>query len=300
MTTHRYRPTVYHNVLGPLDPVLTLLPGDRVITTTLDAHGYDEHSEKLAEKPNPMTGPFAVSNTVPGDALVVYIEAAEPNRDSGWTSSVLRPNVVEPLHLKGMPDKEYCEWKLDLDAGWATYTDGVAAGEDIRLPLSPMIGCIGVAPSDGQTISTITCGSHGGNMDYRGIVPGTTLYFPVYTENALLFLGDGHALQSEGEISGTGIETSFAVTFRVDVLKSERISWPRGENDEYLFTIGNAAPLEEALRHATTEMIRWLDESFHMGCERINLFLGHAAEFDVGNVISPHYTMVCKISKKLL
>jgi acetamidase/formamidase len=304
MTTHRFEPTIYHNLIGPLPPVLHIAPGDRVHTTTADAHGYDANLEKVAESPNPMTGPFYIEGAEPGDTLAVHLEAAAPNRDSGWTSSVLRPNVVEPAHVKDLPKKEYRTWKLDLDAMIATYEDQVSGArrepEPISLPFAPMIGCIGVAPSEGQAISTITCGPHGGNMDYASIAPGFTLHLPVSVEGALLFMGDGHALQSEGEISGTGIETSFSVRFSTDLLKGSGIAWPRGETSEHLFTIGNARPLESAVQHAVTEMLRWLERDYHLDAHRAGLLLGHAAELDVGNIISPDCTMVCKLKKSLI
>ncbi len=123
-----------------------------------------------------------------------------------------------------------------------------------------MLGCFGVAPPGGQAISTATSGQHGGNMDYRGFVSGVTVYFPVFVPGALLLVGDGHAIQGDGEISGTGIEISFDVRFTVDLLKGKQIHWPRGENEAYIFTVGNARPLDQALQHATTEMVRWLQD----------------------------------------
>jgi acetamidase/formamidase len=300
MKTHRYTPTEYRNVLGPAKPVLRIAPGDRVITSTADAHGYDAHQKKTADSPNPMTGPFFIEGAEPGDVLTVRLESLEPNRDSGWTSSMLRPNVVEPLFVKTLPVKEYRTWKLDLQKRTASFIDPHTGVEWVKLAFSPMLGCIGVSPSREQSISTITCGSHGGNMDYRGIVEGVTLFFPVYTEGALLSLGDGHVLQSEGEISGTGIETSFDVQFSVDVVKGKTIAWPRGETVTHLFTMGNARPLETALQHAITEMLRWLENDFGLDIERASLLLGHAGELDVGNIISPDCTMVCKLRKDLL
>ena len=300
MKTHRYTPTEYRNVIGPAKPVLRIAPGDRVITSTADAHGYDAHQKKMADSPNPMTGPFFIEGAEPGDVLTVRLESLEPNRDSGWTSSVLRPNVVEPLFVRALPVKEYRTWKLDLQKRTASFVDPQTGVEWVKLAFSPMLGCIGVSPSREQSISTITCGSHGGNMDYRGIVEGVTLFFPVYTEGALLFLGDGHVLQSDGEISGTGIETSFDVQFSVEVVKGKTIAWPRGENVTHLFTVGNARPLETALQLAITEMLRWLENDFELDIERANLLLGHAGELDVGNIISPDCTMVCKLRKDLL
>ncbi len=127
-----------------------------------------------------------------------------------------------------------------------------------------MLGCFGVAPPGGQAISTATSAEHGGNMDYRGFVAGVTVYFPVFVPGALLHVGDGHATQGDGEIVGTGIEISMDVQFTVQVIKGKRIHWPRGENAEYIFTVGNARPLDQAVQHATTEMLRWLKEDYQL------------------------------------
>src|SRR5438270_10441961 len=107
-----------------------------------------------------------------------------------------------------------------------------------------MLGCFGVAPERGQAISTATSGPHGGNMDYKGFEQGVTVYLPVFVEGALLFVGDGHAVQGDGEIVGTGIEISFDVQFTVRVLNGKPTpNWPRGENETHIFTAGNARPL---------------------------------------------------------
>ena len=103
--------------------------------------------------------------------------------------------------------------------------------------------------------------AQGGNMDYRLFAPGTTAWFPVSVPGALFYLGDGHACQGDGEITGTGIETSFEMEVTFRVLK-RTIAWPRGETADDIFTVGNARPLDQALQHATTEMSRWLGEDF--------------------------------------
>jgi acetamidase/formamidase len=137
-----------------------------------------------------------------------------------------------------------------------------------------MLGCFGVAPDRGQAISTATSGPYGGNMDYRGFGEGITAYFPVFVPGALFHLGDGHALQGDGEILGTGIEVSMDVRFTVRVLKGKGIAWPCGENDEFIFTVGNARPLEQALQHATTEMTRWLEQDIALDPTGAHLLLG--------------------------
>jgi acetamidase/formamidase len=137
-------------------------------------------------------------------------------------------------------------------------------------------------------------------MDYRGCVEGVTMHFPVFVPGALFSLGDGHAAQGEGEIVGTGVEISLDVQFTVYLHKGKQIRWPRGENDDYIFTIGNARPLGEAVQHATTEMMRWLNEDYGLDARSASILLGQAGEYDIGNICDPAYTMVCKVSKRSL
>lgn len=169
-----------------------------------------------------------------------------------------------------------------------------------QLPLSPMLGCFGVAPGSGQAISTATSGEHGGNMDYRGFGPGSTAYFPVFEPGALFCLGDGHAAQGDGELLGTGIEVSCEVQFRVEVIKDWALGWPRGENSSHIFTVGNARPLDQALQHATTEMREWLWGDYGLDVYGADILLGMCVEYEIGNVYDPAYTVVCKLSKSVL
>jgi acetamidase/formamidase len=192
------------------------------------------------------------------------------------------------------------EWEIDLPANTATLLKPETKLGRITLPLAPMLGCFGVAPARGEAISTATSGRHGGNMDYRGFVQGVTVYFPVLAPGALLHVGDGHARQGDGEIVGTGIEISFDVQFTVRLLRNKRIGWPRLENAEYLMTVGNARPLDQALQHATTEMVRWLQDDLGLDATGAQLLMGLAVEYEVGNVFDPAYTMICKMPKSHL
>ncbi|MCL5997019.1 MAG: acetamidase/formamidase family protein, partial [Chloroflexi bacterium] len=137
-------------------------------------------------------------------------------------------------------------------------------------------------------------------MDYRGFVAGVTVYLPVFVPGALFFVGDGHAVQGDGEISGTGIEVSFDVQFTVHLLKQKPVQWPRGENDSHIFTTGNARPLDQAVQTATTEMLRWLRQDYGLDHVAASILLGQCVEYDVGNIYDPAYTMVCKLPKRLL
>ena len=300
MTTHRFTPTHFHNVIGTAEPVLTIGDGDSVITTTLDAWGFDQNGRQLAQRPNPMTGPFFVEGAEPGDALAIEIVRMTPNRDTGWTFSVLAPNVVEAGSVALLPPRERTEWSIDAGSGQVRLADPPDALRGWTCPLAPMIGCFGVAPAMGQAISTATSGPFGGNMDYRRFGPGAVAYFPVSEKGALFYLGDGHACQGDGEIVGTGIETSFEVEFRVRVRKEWPIAWPRGETADHIFTIGNARPLDQALQHATTEMLRWLESDYELGATAASHVLGQSVRYDVANVFNPAYSVACRLPKRLL
>jgi acetamidase/formamidase len=300
MGIHRFTPERFHNSLGSHEPVLAIADGDTVITTTLDAWGIDGGDNKLANAPNPMTGPFFVEGAEPGDVLHVRIVRMTPNRGTGWTFSVLAPNVVEPGAVADLPKRERVFWTIDPDAGRARLAEPTAALRDWSVALAPMLGCLGVAPAGGQAISTATSGPNGGNMDYRRLGPGTTIAFPVSAPGALFHLGDGHACQGDGEIVGTGIETSFEVEFTVRVEKGRQIGWPRGEDADSIFAIGNARPLDQALQHATTEMLRWLGEDYGLDPTSASHFLGEAVRYDVANVFNPAYSVACRIEKRWL
>lgn len=300
MATHRFTPTHYHTTIGAHEPVLRIADGDTVVTTTVDAAGRDARGEQVTPGGNPQTGPFFVEGAEPGDTLVLRLDWLTPNRDTGFTSTVLAPNVVDPEFARELPEGQRGDWRIDRAGGTATLATPVAGLEGFTLPLAPMLGCFGVAPPRGQAISTATSAEHGGNMDYRGFKEGVTVYFPVFVPGALLHVGDGHAVQGDGEIVGTGIEISLDVRFTVGLRKGQQIHWPRGENADYLFTAGNARPLDQALQHATTEMVRWLRDEWGLEARAASTLLGQCVEYEVGNVFDPAYTMICKVPKRVL
>lgn len=290
----------YHTTLGSHSPVLHIDPGDTVVTTTVDSAGCDARNERVTPGGNPQTGPFHVEDAEPGDTLVVQLDHLAPNRDTGFTHAVLAPGVVEPEYVRELPDYSPVEWRIDRGRGTATLVSPTTRLGNLTLLLAPMLGCFGVAPPGGQAISTATSGPHGGNMDYRGFVSGVTVYFPVFVPGALLHVGDGHALQGDGEVVGAGIEISFDVRFTVGLLKGKTIGWPRGENTDYIFSVGTARPLDQAVQHATTEMVRWLQADYGLDGLGANILLGQCVEYDLGNVYDPAYTMVCKVPKRVL
>jgi len=303
MAIYRFQPDVYYNALGSYQYVLRVADGDTVITTTLDADGWDASDRKVAPTGNPLTGPFYVEESEPGDVLAVRFDKLWPNRSTGYSSAVVASNVVDPDYVTEMPSRRSssrAKWRLDLEKGIAELVEPETKLGRLALPLSPMLGCFGVAPPKGQAISSATSGAYGGNMDYNGFVSGVTVYFPIFANGALFFVGDGHAVQGDGEIVGTGIEVSFEVQFTINLLKGKKINWPRAETGNHILTVGNARPLDQALQHATTEMLVWLRDDFGFDDYAANILLGQSLEYDIGNVYDPAYTVVCKLKKKYL
>ena len=300
MATHHFRPSQYHIAIGSHEPVLRICAGDTVVTTTVDAFGSDASDTRVTPKGNPQTGPFYIAGAEPGDTLAVHLDRITPSRAIGYTGSVVAANVVDPSYVGDLPESAMAEWRIDNERATATLIQPATKLGSLTIPLAPMLGCFGVAPPGGQAISTATSAEHGGNMDYRGFVAGVTVYFPVFVTGALLHVGDGHATQGDGEIVGTGIEISMDVQFTVQVIKGKLIRWPRGENAEYIFTVGNARPLDQAVQHATTEMLQWLKADYELDTISASLLLGQCVRYDLGNIFDPAYTMVCKLPKALL
>lgn len=302
-TGTRFMPTQFYNTFSHAHPpALRIKPGERVITKTIDASGTDADGKQVAAGPNPQTGPFFIEGAEPGDAIVVSIEKIETNRATGYSSSLLAPYTVDPgaLLQRGTLEARRVTWTIDKAKGVARLEAAADISPAIELPLRPMLGCLGVAPARKEAIATSTPGAFGGNMDYAGLNAGVKVTLPVNEPGALLFLGDGHARQGEGEVVGTGIETSMDVEFSVQLIKKKAVGWPRLENETHIMVLGSARPLLQALQHATTEMQRWLVTDYGFSERAAAALMGQALEYEVANVVDPNFTMVAKVRKSLL
>jgi amidase len=300
-TTHTFVPDRFYNTFsGAHPPALRIKSGDRVVTKTADASGTDWNGKQVASGPNPQTGPFYVEGAEPGDMLVVSIDKLEINRTTAYSSSLLAPYTVDPASLAGRVDRDprRVTWLLDKAKGMARLDAPDVA--TIELPLRPMLGCLGVAPARKEAIATSTPGPFGGNMDYAGLNAGVKVMLPVNEPGALLFLGDGHARQGGGEVVGTGLETSLDVEFSVTLVKKKTLAWPRLENDTYIMTLGSERPLLQALQHATTELQRWLVADYGLSERGAATLMGQALEYEIANIVDPHFTVVAKIRKSIL
>jgi acetamidase/formamidase len=147
---------------------------------------------------------------------------------------------------------------------------------------------------------TITPDAHGGNMDTPELRAGVTVYFGVNVDGALFALGDGHARQGHGEVSGVAVECAMRTTLVVELLKGVPTPWPRLESDEFLMSTGSARPLEDAYRISQHDLVTWVGGL--TGLDELDALqlVSQAGEAPVGNVCDTNYTMVAKVAKRYL
>jgi acetamidase/formamidase len=300
--THDFVPTLYHlQFSGRNPPVLRIAPGDRVRTTTLDNEGRDSARRWRAMPGNPLTGPFHVEGAMPGDTLVVHLERVALNRDTAHMySGTLNERAVQGGYRQEATPGWGRTWIVDRKKGTARLEKPGERLGSLELPLRPMVGSIGVAPPLNQALFAGDVGFHGGNLDYRRHVAGATIYFPVWRAGALLSLGDGHALQGDGEISGQGLETSLDVEFRVELIKGRTLGQVWSEDPDYVMVSGIDNGLDASLQMATTGLARWLKENYRLNDSETAALLSGAIEYDVAEIVDPRPHVVARIAKKTL
>ena len=291
-------------VYGPSQPVLRVNARDIIETNTVDADGHAVEDAGLKPRgPNPLTGPFFIEGAEPGDTLAVKFLTVEVNGKQGWGSTVagfgaLNTNRYTPILGGGIPNKVWV-YPIDKAANVATF-HATDSNYSVKIPLHPFLGCVGVAPADGEARSSIVPAEFGGNMDAPEASVGNTLYLPVSVPGALLFLGDGHAAMGDGEIAGTAIEVSMRVRIQVDVIKHQSITWPRFENDESIMTVGAYRPLDDAVRIAFTELVHWIHNRSGLSDMDAYELLSKTAEIHLDEMVDPNFVVVAKIKKKFL
>jgi amidase len=294
--------TFYRAFSGSTEPVLHIWPGDTVHTTSVDAGGADEKGNKRVLGGNPLTGPFYVETAMPGDVLAITIKKLKLNRDwamsdKGFVNRAMTTNYA----AKNKQDWTDTRWHLDLTKGLATLEKPSEAMKNFSVPVHPMLGCIGVAPGFGDSaMSAQDSGYFGGNMDFNQIAEGTTLYLGVSQPGALLYVGDGHALQGDGELNGNALETSMDIEFSVDVLPKKDISTPRAENADFLMAIALSGSLDSAFSRATSELATWLQDDYKISSSDVAAILGTSIQYSVSEVADRNVGVVAKISKKAL
>ncbi|PZN94982.1 MAG: acetamidase, partial [Alphaproteobacteria bacterium] len=173
--------------------------------------------------------------------------------------------------------------------------------KDYVVPVRPMLGGLGVAPDFGfAEQSAGDTGRWGGNMDFNRIGEGVTVYLPVFQPGAMLFLGDGHALQGDGETTQWALETSLDVEFSVEILPSRPMAAPRIETDDRITVLGQSSSLDEAARAATGAMIQWLEQDYGLSVSEASLILGTAAEYRVATLAGRNAGLALSLEKARL
>ena len=301
--THTFEPAKFHRVFsGAIEPALRIQPGDTVRTWNVDAGGGDAKGVRRSMGGNPESGPFYVEGAMPGDTLAVKFNRIRLNRDTAGSGSGIVPSALTPGYFKGakMDEDFNSEWKLDREGGYGMLAKPTERLKNFRVRLNPMLGCVAVAPPANQAFRTGFLGSYGGNMDYNGLREGVTVYLPVYVAGALLFVGDGHAAQGDGELTGDALETSMEVEFTVQLERGKSTQAPRMENSEWLMASGIANSLPEALQQATTELVRWLERDYKLSANEAAIVAGTSIRYDIAEVVDPLVHIVAKVSKEAL
>lgn len=244
-------------------PALTVEPGDTIVVSSLDASGFLRPQAFPGDQPPTMfaarrghclTGPVAVRGARPGDMLAVRLLSLRPG-GWGWTVAPGRPDspVAGRLGLTDPGDRSWLLWDLDADAG-----TGTANGRFTR-PLAPFLGVLGTAPAGPGEHSTVPPrAASGGNIDCRELVAGSVLYLPVSVPGALLYLGDGHAAQGDGEAGGTAIECPMTAEVVVNVVRDRPLPAIHAQTPAGRVTFGFSADLNAAMGDALDAMVSWM------------------------------------------
>ena len=301
--THDFEPSQFHLYFSAkVAPVLRIHPGDTVRTWSVDAGGRDSQGNRRSAGGNPQTGPFYVEGAMPNDTLVVRLNRVRTNRDWAQSGNTIMRNALEPGTLGNLKWDEgfNSRWKLDAAAGVAVLEKPTDPLKNFLIPLQPMLGCVAVAPAGEASVRTTDSGRFGGNMDYNQIREGTTIYLPVYHPGALLFLGDGHAAQGDGELTGDALETSMDFEFTVDLIRDRSFGHPLAEDAEFLISIGIGGSLDQALQQATSGLVRWLDRDFKLTPSEAAMLLGFALKYDVVDLVGTQVSIAAKLPKAAL
>jgi len=248
-------------------PVMEIDSGDTVVVETM-MHSHNqivpgttiEEIKKLrtdypGRGPHTITGPIYVKNAEPGDVLKVQILKVVPR---SYATNFNVPGLFGAFPNQ-FPDGQVKYFYLNIDKKVAQFAPG------IEIPLAPFPGILGVARAESGQYSTVPPGPYGGNLDIRDMVKGTTLYLPVFVKGALLWTGDSHAAQGNGEINLTAMETAFKeVVLNVSVIKGEQQDWPKIETPTHWITLGLDKDLNQALDIAQAETTKLLAEQFQI------------------------------------
>jgi amidase len=286
------------------EPVLRITPGTIVETQTFSHPGDYYDPDKAGPWPGDV-GPFYIEGATPDDTLVVRILKLTPNRDiavSNITPTSISAVTTDPrnrLLNPPLPPRRFV-WRLDRARMVGTLDLPNSASKRIELPLAPMLGRVAVAPAGTEVFGGLWPGDFGGNMDAADVREGATVYLPIFHDGAYAYFGDFHALQGDGEIAGSGLESTADVTLQFDLIKGQRIRWPRIEDDTHIMVAGSVRPLDGALRIAYVELIEWLVHDYGFELMEAYQVVSQAGTVRVANMVDPNFTVIARFPKAAL
>jgi amidase len=297
-----YEPTNFYATYSWANkPGLTIFPGDVVHTWTADAGGVDGKGIHHRGGDSNI-GPFFVEGALPGDTLVVHLLKVRTNRTTAYQGSRFNAHAVTAAYLVGAQYDGAVDgqWTLLPDKGIAVPTHPSEHMKNYSVPLKPMLGCISVAPQGDFQFTGNDLGPFGGNMDYNDNAEGTTLYFPVFHRGALLGMGDGHAAMGDGEVVGSGLETSMDVDFSVEVIKGYSSGMVRAETKDYLIAFGVTGSVPQSIQVATSQLATWIKKDYALSDSEVAILFASTLQFDIAELVDPHYNVVAKVPKSIL
>jgi acetamidase/formamidase len=239
-----------------------------------------------------ITGPIHVAGAKPGDMLEVRVLDVEFRVPYGINAT--GPGRGAAPELLSQSAQKII--RLDLARNVALFS------QEVEVPLAPFMGIAAVAPPpETPRVSTRPPGAYGGNMDFKHLTAGSTLYLPVFNDGALFYTGDGHGVQGDGEVDGTAIEISLTPTlqFFVHAGAGSTMKWPRAEDAEHHYVMGMATDLGAALRNAVTETARFLSERAGLSNAEAYALCSLAVDFRIGEAVNSVQMVYGMIPKKL-
>jgi acetamidase/formamidase len=293
---------------GPAEPVAHVKAGGVLEANSLDCFGNvlqkpgDPFS--LIKIDNPLTGPFFIDGAEPGDTLVIHILDLQVDSKQGVGTFAPGFGAVNSTHYTPMLEKEPLPeraWYYPIDPEKKLITfQATDSNFKVQFPLKPFLGCIGVAPANGEARSSIVPAEFGGNMDAPEVSPGNTLYLPVNVKGALFYFGDGHAAMGDGEVAGSAVEVPMRAKFRFELVKGKSTGWPRLENEHEIMTTGIYRPVDDAVRIAVTEMVHWMHRDYGLSeLDAYELF-SKVGKLHLTEMVDPNYVVVASVEKKYL
>ena len=277
-------------------PVLEIASGDTVVVETM-MHSHNqvvpgktiEELKKLrtdypGRGPHTITGPIYVKGAEPGDVLKVEILKVVPR---SYAVNFNIPGMFGAFPDK-FPDGQVKYFYLDMDKKVAQFAPG------IEIPLSPFPGTIGVARAEPGKYSTVPPGPYGGNLDIRDMVAGTSLYLPVFVKGGLLWTGDSHAAQGNGEINLTAMETAFKeLVLNVSVIKGKKQDWPNIETPTDWITLGVDKDLNKALDITKAETSKFLAEQRRISPTEAGTLMAQVSDCRISQIVDVNKGIHC-------